>query len=90
MIFKVRRCAEPMTQLCRLIVKVMVGGHGIFSWFLCLLHIALSQEGFSLNFATCATKVAALEDWFFLEQLNAEKTYNILYVCPDNSCSNKH
>ena len=82
MIFKVRLCAEPMTQLCRLIVKVTVRGHiGIFSRILCLLHISLSQEGFSLNFATCGTKLAALGDRFFFRAAQCHKKFIICCMC---------
>ena len=49
MFISVRWHAEPMIQLRRLLVKVTVKGHGIYFWILCLLHISLTLEGFSLN-----------------------------------------
>ena len=54
----VRRCAESITQPCRLKVKVTVQGHGFEHWISCLLCISFTLGGCSLNFGqmvTCGT-----------------------------------
>ena len=40
MFLSLRRCAELMTQLCRLKVKVTLKGHGIYLWISWTLHIS--------------------------------------------------
>ena len=42
----VRQCAEPMTQLRRLKVKVTVQWHKLYPWILCPLHIIEPFERF--------------------------------------------
>ena len=50
MFLSVRRCAESLTQLCRLKVKVTIQGHGIYPW-ICVRSISPERfERFSLNF----------------------------------------
>ena len=40
MLLIVIQCAEFMTQLCRVKVKVTLQGHGIYPWLSCPLHIS--------------------------------------------------
>ena len=51
----VRRCAESITQLCQLKVKVTVQGHGFEPWILCPFLSPLPLGGFSLNFGQMFT-----------------------------------
>ena len=53
----VRRCAESITQPCRLKVKVTVQGHGFEPWILCLLYISFTLGGLSLNFGQMFTQL---------------------------------
>ena len=50
MFTSVGQCAEPITQPCRLNVKVTVEGHEFEPWIWCQLHISLPLEECSLNF----------------------------------------
>ena len=45
MFISVRRCAEPMTQVCRFEVKVIKKVMGLSFKIMCLLHMFLDQTG---------------------------------------------
>ena len=50
MFLLVRQCAEPMTQLQRLKIKVTVQGQRLNPWIFCLLHISEPFERFLSSF----------------------------------------
>ena len=50
MFASVSRCAELISQSCRLKVKITGQGHGFEPWISCPLHISYTLAGFSLNF----------------------------------------
>ena len=55
----VRRCAEPMTQLPRLKVKVTLQGHGIYPWILFELFLSARRCAEPMN-QLCRLKVRSL------------------------------
>ena len=48
----VRRCVEPITQACRLKVKVTVKGHKFESWISCSLHISRTLGKIFIKFGS--------------------------------------
>ena len=60
MFLLVRQCAEPMTQLQRLKVKVTVKGHRLYPWILCLLNISWTLWKIFMKFWSNAYLIKAL------------------------------
>ena len=48
----VRQCAEPITQACRLKVKVIVKGHEFEPWITCSLHISCTLWKIFIKFGS--------------------------------------
>ena len=74
MLIPVRWCAEPMTQLCRLMVKVTIKGSGGYLLILCPLHIFLDQ-----------TWDFMIQSWEYLHGWHRLEKYLNIQVCLEKS-----
>ena len=84
-----RWCAEPITQLCRLKVKVTSEGHENEPWISFPLYVPFTPDGFSSNFGQmfasvrwCAKPITKT-CWLSQGQNEAHK-FELLILCPLN------